>query len=576
MAKNERNKVLTKNQRRKPIAAYWTPWGSIGDGSVNLTGSAHLFVVEYDDGSEYRTLTDCGIYQGPGSGEANRGAFPLEPSSIHLTLLTHGHADHCGRLPVFVKNGYPGEIWATALTAKVARASLTDAAKLALKQYESEQSAYAKKIADIKEALRIITESKAKGIKRASGGNRMAQTDQKKVSPAEAAVAQEFLDRTGIEKSSDIPKVMESKRPNEPLFLPEDAEKAITRFKAEGMGVWIPLPGAPGVSVMFFDACHVLGSTSVAFRVHGIGEGREKSKTFVLSGDIGPTREFQPHGTPVIPEGLHPDLIAVECTYGGRRHYDGKQGRPGSWGEVVSRLGDTVKDASRKRDILVLPAFALDRAQIVLHLLVTLKQQGAFEGEIYLDSPLSTIYTRMYQNYVPAYSKTLRSGPKTFKILEKNERESVLSKPGFKIVVTSSGMGTGGPVGEYFRKHLENSRAEFLFTGYMAEGTPGRALTEGEKIITIPEIGASFEVRAKIGRLDGLSSHADESMVREWCGVGNPAGSGKAKARFKDVRIALIHGETRTSIPAMKHAFGRRLFPEKQILTPLVGERVYL
>lgn len=564
------NKVLDGKKHRKAIAAYWSPWGSIGNGTVNLTGSAHLFVVEYDDGSEFRIVADCGIYQGPGSGEANRVSFPMEPSAIHLSILTHGHADHCGRLPVFVKNGYSGEIWMSAFTAMVAKASLVDAAKLTLKQYESEQAAFTKKYEELSDAWKLVSESKVKGIKRSTGnGNRMTVTDEKKASTEDVAKAQALLDKNGIEVRADIVKVMEPKRPVEPLFLPEDVEQTAARFKAEAMDTWIAVPGAPGLSVAFFNARHVLGSTSVAFRVHGIGEGREKSKVFVLSGDIGPTRDFQPHGgAPSIPEWVHPDLLAVECTYGGRRHR--------GWEDTVKELEKVVTDAARKRDILILPAFALDRAQIVMHMLVTLRQKGVFQGEIYLDTPLGEIYTGMYQKYVPAYAKTLKSGAKTYKVIKKDTRESILAQKGFKIIVTSSGMGTGGPVGEYFRNYLEDPRAEFLFTGYMAEGTPGRALTEGKKLITLPDIGMTFEVRSKIGRLDGLSSHADESMVREWCGVGNPAGSGKAKTRFPDVRIALIHGESDTSIPAMKHAFGRRLFPEKQILTQDVGDVVYL
>lgn len=564
------NKVLDGKKHRKPIAAYWTPWGSIGNGTVNLTGSAHLFVVEYDDGTEFRILADCGIYQGPGSSEANRTALPLEPSSIHLSILTHGHADHCGRLPVFVKNGYSGEIWMSAFTAMVAKASLVDAAKLTLKQYEAEQAAFTKKWEELSAAWKLVSESKAKGVKRSTGnGDRMTVTDAKKASAEDVAKAQALLDKYGIDVRADIVKVMEPKRPVEPLFLPEDVEKTAAKFKAEAMDTWIAVPGAPGVSVAFFNARHVLGSTSVAFRVHGIGTSKRQSKVFVLSGDLGPTRDFQPHGgAPSIPDWVHPDLVAVECTYGGRRHR--------AWEETVKELEKVVLDAARKRDILILPAFALDRVQIVMHMLVTLRQKGAFTGEIYLDTPLGEIYSGMYQKHVPAYAKTLKPGAKTFKIIKKDSRDGILMMKGFKIIVTSSGMGTGGPIGEYFRKYLEDVRAEFLFTGYMAEGTPGRALTEGKKLITLPEVGATFEVRAKIGRLDGLSSHADENGVREWCGVGNPAGSGKVKAKYPNVRIALIHGEAETSIPAMKHAFGRRLFPEKQILTPEVCERIYL
>lgn len=570
MGKNQSKAGQPKRRpQKKPVSAYFAPWGSIGTDSVTLTGSAHLFAVQYDDGSEFRILVDCGIYQGPGSSEANRKPFPMEPSKIHTAILTHGHADHCGRYPVFVKNGYPGQISCSNLTTRVATESLKDAAKLTLSQYELEQASYLKEITRVKEAFRTVAESRKNGIRRNPGGCRMEQTGAAaRPSKDEVAEAETLLVKYGIETGADIARIFEAKRPVEPLFLPEDAEAAIARFRETPMGMWQQLHGAPGVSFFLFDACHVLGSTSVAIRVHGIGEGREKSKTFVISGDIGPTRAFQPHGTPEIPENLHPDLIAVESTYGGRRHPE--------WECVLEILEATVKDAERKRDVLVVPAFALDRAQLVTHLLVSLKQKGAFTGEIYLDSPLSATYSRLYQKNVPEYAKTLKPGPKTFKVLDKNGREAVLSKPGFKIVVTSSGMGMGGPVVDYFRRYLENSRAEFLFAGYMAEGTPGRALTEGKKLVSIPEAGGEFEVRAKIGRLDGLSSHADEVMVREWCGVGNPEGTGKPKLRFPKARVALIHGEKDGSILSMKHAFERRLFPMKQLHTPDVDEKIYL
>ena len=555
--------------RRHPVAAYWSPWGSIGTGSVNLTGSSHLFVVEYDDGTAFRIVADCGIFQGPGSDKANRGNFPLEPSSIHLSILSHGHADHCGRLPLFVKYGFSGDVWTPEKTAKVAKASLEDAAKLALTQFEAEQAGYLKKIEGIKEARRIVAAAKSKGIKRKPGGDRITRSDEPaRPGTQELRDAERLLaEYQEVDESTGDTIIYAPERPTEPLFLAEDVAKTVSKFRPQSMNSWLPVPGAPGLSVMFFNAAHVLGSSSVAFRVHGIGTGKRQSKTVVFSGDLGPVREFAPHGTAEIPKDVHPDLIAVECTYGGRRHPE--------WSQTVQKFEEVVAEASRKREILILPAFALDRAQILLHLLVTLKQKGAFKGEIYLDSPLATAYTKMYQKDVPAYAATLRPGSKTFRIIEKDGREGFLNKPGFKIVVTSSGMGQGGPVGEYFRRYLENSRAEFIFAGYMAEGTPGRALVSGEKLVTIPGVG-EFEVRARVSQFYGMSSHADEAMIREWCGVGNPAGTGKPKSKFGNVRIALIHGESKTSIPAMKHAFGRRLYPEDRILTPQVGDVVHL
>lgn len=562
-------KTTPARSRRKPLAAYWSPWGSIGTGSVNLTGSAHLFVVEYDDGTAFRIVADCGIFQGPGSDAANRGSFPLEPSSIHLAILSHGHADHCGRLPVFVKNGFSGDIWTTEKTAKVAKASLEDAAKLALLQFQAEQAGYEKKALALKKALKLVKASRARGVKRKPGGDRVSQSDEStRPTQQEIRDAERLLgEYQEVDEATGDTVTFGPERPTEPLFLAEDVAKTVAKFHSQPQNTWLPVSGAPGLSVMFFNAAHVLGSSSVAFRVHGIGTSKRQSKTFVFSGDVGPRREFAPHGIAEIPKEVHPDLIAVECTYGGRRHPD--------WYQTVQRFGELVTEASRKRDILVLPAFALDRAQVLLHLLVTLKQKGAFKGDIFLDSPLATTYTKMYQKDVPAYADSLRPGSKTFRIIEKDGREGFLDKKGFKIVVTSSGMGQGGPVGEYFRRYLENARAEFIFAGYMAEGTPGRTLVSGEKLVTIPGIG-EFEVRAKVSQFYGMSSHADEAMIREWCGVGNPSGTGRPKSKFGNVRIALIHGETKTSIPAMKHAFGRRLYPEERILTPQVGDKVYL
>lgn len=592
----------------RPTSAHVVPWGSIGDNTVNLTGSNHLFVVKYENGTEFKILLDCGIYQGRNSDQANHADFPFKASDIDLAILTHGHADHCGRFPSLVKAGYEGKIWSSPLTAAIAKFSLEDSAKLMKEQFDTAKGLVRAKMAKAGAAVKTIAESKKSGIPKGRKG-RVRTSDFTKVSPQEVEEAEQYLKRYGIRNSSEIQKVFVPKMPDEPLFVMEDVDKTCSQFEGHNTNAWIRVPGAMGVSIQFFDACHVLGSTSVAIRVRGLGTGRAKSKTFVFSGDLGPTREFQPHGTgtPRIPDDVHPDLIFVESTYGGRRHYDGREGRPTCWADVVSRLEQTVQDASRKRDILIIPAFALDRAQLVLHLLVNLKKKGAFKGNIYLDSPLSTKYARLYQRHLPAYSKTLRPSPDTYSILEKPGRKEALSKPGFKIVVTSSGMGNGGPITDYFLEYLRKSRAEFTFTGYMAEETMGRALTDGIRtlwLITngkkdskedrkdlklvlprknwngrpeeLPENVEIYEVEAKVDRIDGLSSHADEDMVRKWCGVESPAGSGKPKLRFPNVRVSFVHGERDTSIVSMKHAFKRRLFPESQIVTASVGVPVEL
>jgi metallo-beta-lactamase family protein len=257
--------------------------------------------------------------------------------------------------------------------------------------------------------------------------------------------------------------------------------------------------------------------------------------SIAFSGDVG--RPADPIMAP--PEPLEPaDYLVIESTYGDRRH-------PAE--DLSGELARIIVETVEKRGVVVVPAFAVGRAQHLLHLLGQLRsQQRIPECPIFLDSPMAIDATRLFCSHVGDHALPPAECAAMGKLARctrtSDESKAIDRASGPMIVVSASGMCTGGRVLHHLRRFLPDERSTVLFVGYQAAGTRGRSLVDGATELKL--LGQYVPVRARIARLDGLSAHADYAELIAWLRTSKLAPRG----------VFVTHGE-----PSSSDAFRRRL-----------------
>ena len=547
--------------KRQVLDVAMRHFGGIGNADQSLTGSCHNFIVKYTNGEQTSILIDLGAFQG--LGRNLNPILPFEVSAITAVIVTHGHIDHCGRLPMLFNQKavqFMGDVYSTELTKKVMSTALLDSAKIFATEYEHEKRRYDKFIADLKDARRIVARSESTGIKRDSGGSRN-EAHNHRPSRELYDTAKSLLREQKVAKEADI--YTKITKPLPPIFTLDDvgiAMKGTTEvtYSENKKVVWQEI--CPEISFSLWNAGHVAGSCSVLLRV---AAGKTKMKYYFFSGDLGPYRTpIHPFGLPEVPN-FPLEMVVMETTYGDkvRKEFD----------EGYREFEESVIKASQTRERLIIPCFALDRAQQVMFLLVKMQQEGKLKGEILLDSPLATAYTTLYHQYgIPGSGMDLlKPGPETFEMMDTTTREGVLAdKEGFKIIVTSSGMATGGPIMTYLTKYLDDLETTFMFMGYMADGTLGRELTDEikpKKLVRLPDVANPIEVIARVKRFNFISGHMDQKDLWEWY---------KQLHLLPTARVVLVHGDRDSSTLEFKHFLRRRsqdAVPHKGVMIPEVG-----
>ena len=314
-----------------------------------------------------------------------------------------------------------------------------------------------------------------------------------------------------------------------PLYGTKEVERIAARL--QGHAYDEPVEVADGVTVRFQDAGHILGSASVEMRVTEGGS----AKVVVFSGDVG--QKCMPILRDPVPCPAA-DLVFLESTYGDRNH------RPAE--ETLAELrGILEQSAWQKRKVLV-PSFAVGRAQLLLHVLAEMARDGnSPHVPVYLDSPMAIRATEIYMKYPDIFddeSRGLaRSGQSRHDLQQVNycvtpqQSRELNDSWDPAVVIAGGGMCEGGRILHHLRHNLWRRGVQVLLTSFMAEGSLGRRLVEGAKTVRI--FREEIVVRADIRTVGGLSAHAGQSGLVDWftASSGAPAAS----------RVVLTHGEGR-------------------------------
>jgi metallo-beta-lactamase family protein len=408
-------------------------------GAGTVTGSKHLI-----DTGRTRFLIDCGMFQGSKKLRLlNWDKPPVPPTSISHVIVTHAHIDHSGMLPVYVREGFQGPIWATSATRELCEVSLEDSAHL-----QEEDARFANK----------------KGF---------------------------------------------SKHPvAKPLYTIEDAHQAIRHLRSAPYDDEIVI--ADGIKVRFRDAGHILGSAIVQATIESGGT----SHRIVFSGDLGRYNALILKDPEPIEE---TDYLLIESTYGDRIH---------AVEETSDEMAEIINETAARGGTLVIPSFAVGRTQTLLYVLRDLKQRKAIPDlPVYVDSPMAVEVTELFCRHTADFDDDAKriireTGhcpilcPNARFIRSQEESKQINDTRFPSIILSASGMVTGGRILHHLGIRLPDPRNTVLFVGFQANGTRGQQLKDGAKEIKIH--GEMVPVRAQIRTMESFSGHADAAEILRW------------------------------------------------------------
>ena len=310
-----------------------------------------------------------------------------------------------------------------------------------------------------------------------------------------------------------------------PLFTRMDAERVLELLRVVDYGHSFAVSSE--MSGSFTRAGHIVGSASVVLQLPGT--------SIAFSGDVG-----RAHDPIMLPPAPLPtaDYLVVESTYGDRRHSDQS---------ISAELGQIVRDTAARGGTVVIPAFAVGRAQHVMHLLARLRQEGSIPNlPIYLDSPMAIDATTIYRNHAEEHVLSSEECQQMCRVAHytatADQSKAIDAASGPMVVISASGMATGGRVLHHLKRFLPDPASTVLLVGYQSAGTRGRSLADGVQELKLH--GQYVTVKAQIRRLEGLSAHADYAEMIAWL----------KQSGVHPRRVFVTHGE-----PAAADAFRRRL-----------------
>ena len=302
-------------------------------------------------------------------------------------------------------------------------------------------------------------------------------------------------------------------KPAKPLYDKKDVERTIPLFSPQPLDKWIEL--FENISVRFRYNGHIIGATFIELKI--------ANKLIVFSGDIG--REKDPlMYPPQKPE--QADVLFIESTYGNRIHPENAE----------AHLADVINEAAQKQGTIIIPSFAVERAQLLMYLLWQLRMKNAIPHiPVYMDSPMGKNVLDIFHHNKEWHKLSVDDCNEMCRdiILVKTIQETMklARTKNSKIVIAGGGMASGGRVLTYFQNYLSDPNATILLVGYQAEGTRGRSLLEGASEIKL--YGKYYPVKSRTVNLEGLSAHADQRELINWL----------SNIKNRPEHIFVVHGE---------------------------------
>jgi len=449
------------------MAIHFTSFGASG----TVTGSKHLLEVQGADGSSTRLLLDCGMFQGEALAASRHRDpnrhFGFDPVGIDVLVLSHAHVDHSGLIPRFVAEGYNGPIWSTPATRDLCAIMLEDSARIQEYDFAFE-------------------------VKRAKKRGRALQHDG-------------------------------------PLYTSADVPPAMALFQA--LDYAKPQEIAPGITLLFTDTGHILGSAAVHLT---IDDGTEVLR-FTFTGDVGRYVDR------LLPEPVRfpqADVIVCESTYGDRDHSPVAEAEE----ELLRHVTEVCVERQGR---LVIPAFSIGKTQEILYTLNALSNAGRLPRiPVFVDSPLAISATSIVRRYPHLFREEVREelfhdpdlfsfpGVEFVREPEESKRLNNVKRP--CIVISASGMMEAGRVRHHLRHALPDPNNAVLAVGFCAPGTLGHELLSGAREVNI--FGEPVPVNAEILRMEFYSAHADRGELVKYLACQRPE-----QVR----RLFLVHGVER-------------------------------
>jgi metallo-beta-lactamase family protein len=304
-----------------------------------------------------------------------------------------------------------------------------------------------------------------------------------------------------------------------PLYTQQDAKYCLQQFHIEKLREWFqPMPGW---KAQFSSAGHILGATSLMLEVGG--------RRILFSGDLG-----RPDDSLMNPPDAPPqaDTVLIESTYGNRTHPEEN---------VNAELGEALKRVAARGGVAVVPVFAVGRAQAILHSIAQLKSRGEIPHSlpIFLDSPMAIHTTALFKRHMGEHrlnATEVHAMDHVATMIETPEQSKALVKRhGPMVILSASGMATGGRVLHHLANHVGNHRNMVILTGFQAPGTRGATLASGAPTIRLH--GKDLPVAAEIVQLSSASAHADGKQLLAWL----------QKMPQAPAQVYVVHGEREAS-----------------------------
>ena len=304
-----------------------------------------------------------------------------------------------------------------------------------------------------------------------------------------------------------------------PLYTQKDAKYCMQQFHAEKLNEWFqPIPGWNG---KFSTAGHILGAASLLLEV--------ADRRILFSGDLG-----RPDDSLMNPPDAPPqaDTVLIESTYGNRSHPEE---------DVNAELGAALKRVAARGGVAVVPVFAVGRAQAILHSIAQLKAAGEIPHglPIFLDSPMAIHTTALFKRHMGEHrlsAEEVQAMDHVATMIETPEQSKALVKRhGPMVILSASGMATGGRVLHHLANHVGSHRNMVILTGFQSPGTRGATLASGSATVRLH--GKDLPVSAEIVQLSSASAHADGNQLLAWL----------QKMPQPPSQVYVVHGEREAS-----------------------------